>query len=149
MFRRSGRRRFARGGLLRSESDYDCRETFEEKRLRLSEERSQQSFRQRNLRHWSATPLSKMKEDHWRLFRENMRIVVKGRHVPRPIRAWFEADFPKEITKIIDTYPTETPKKKILFPSGTNSDEIVQGLRSNTPYSQAEISCSYYLLVFL
>lgn len=40
--------------------------------------------------HWSKKSLGQMQPRDWRIFREDMDIIIKGGRVPNPIREWNE-----------------------------------------------------------
>lgn len=61
--------------------------------------------------HWSRKQLSQMTPRDWRIFREDMDIIVKGGRVPNPIREWSEIQLPKVIIDSVkrQSYVKPTP----------------------------------------
>ena len=61
--------------------------------------------------HWSGKRLEEMSQRDWRIFREDMDIIIKGGRVPNPIREWTEASLNPVITEAIQrlNYKKPTP----------------------------------------
>lgn len=61
--------------------------------------------------HWSKKHLSNMQPRDWRIFREDMDIIIKGGRVPNPIRDWTDVQLPKMLLQNIRilNYAKPTP----------------------------------------
>ena len=59
--------------------------------------------------HWSNKSADEMNERHWRIFREDHEIIIKGGRVPIPMRKWDEGKLPDYVVNAINKLNYEKP----------------------------------------
>ncbi|CAD8185399.1 unnamed protein product [Paramecium pentaurelia] len=77
--------------------------------------------------HWSKKSLSQMQPRDWRIFREDMDIIIKGGRVPNPIREWNEVQLPKNLMNSIRNlnYVKPTPIQMQTIPIGLERKDMI------------------------
>lgn len=77
--------------------------------------------------HWSRKGREDMTQRDWRIFREDMDIVIKGGRVPNPIREWNEATLPNVITDAVQRlqYQRPTAIQMQTIPIGLERKDLI------------------------
>ena len=77
--------------------------------------------------HWSRKGRQDMTQRDWRIFREDMDIVIKGGRVPNPIREWNEAILPPVIMDAVQRlhYQRPTAIQMQTIPIGLERKDLI------------------------
>ncbi|KAJ2558797.1 mRNA splicing protein prp28 [Coemansia sp. RSA 1933] len=130
------RRRRSDGSAVRSEGASlaaaddvaGLSQTERERMDRVRERRRQRQVKaQWDARHWSAKPLSEMRDRDWRIFREDYSISCKGGGIPHPYRAWDESNIPSSLLHVVEDigYREPTPIQRQAIPIGLQNRDLI------------------------
>ncbi|KAF4659658.1 hypothetical protein FOZ61_004595 [Perkinsus olseni] len=77
--------------------------------------------------HWSEKKSSEMTKRDWKIFREDMKIYLRGGRVPIPCRTWAESPLPVELLKAINEvgYIRPTPIQMQAIPVAMEQRDLI------------------------